>query len=244
MAEQTKIATLTHRVGIWIVALAPLLYFYFIRHVDKDVIILGAASWGFGVGLKLVLYHFIVTPLHSRLSENRVAAMNGLVSGVAEMSAALVLLMYLKTLTLDSVLAFGLAAGSIEALVVVSVPNLLSGTPLQEGVTKLERLISELPAARRFLFEGIIPIIERFFASIIHLATRGLVYVGLASGLWPLCFLSLGPFIVLDGLVTYRLLMNAESADLRGMMRAYYWMAALSLSVLATFVVLWFAILN
>lgn len=239
MAEQTKTATLTHRVGIWIVALAPLLWFYFVRHLDKDILILGAASWGFGVGLKLVLYHLIVARLHSRLSPNRVAALNGLVSGVSEMSAALVLLLYLKKLTLDGVLAFGLAAGSIEAMVVVSIPNLLSGTPLQEGVNKLEELIARLPAPRRFLFEGIIPIIERFLGSIIHMTTRGLVYVAVASGIWPIALLSLVPFVVLDGLVVYRMLMSAEEADLNGMSRAYRWMVILALGSLLLFACLW-----
>ena len=210
------------------------------RNVPFVSFIYGSGSWGFGCLLKMLVYHALIRRLrHDDSSILRISALNGLVSGVTELGLALVFFVFLKNLTFEQVVAFGIGIGTIEAYVVATASNPLKGTALESASQQLEAIVSSLPGARRLIYGYALPYAERLIATVIHVGTRGLVYVSYRSG-DPMPFaLALLVFFVADGLLGYRLLHQGKLANLTVLARTYAALLGLAAVALAGFLYYW-----
>jgi hypothetical protein len=218
---------------------AAIAYLYYLKGAAFDSFIYGSGSWGFGCILKLILYHGVVRKLrHDATSILGVSALNGLVSGVTELGLALAF--FLPVLSLWNVVAFGIGIGTIEAFLVVTSPNLLKGTALEKSADELEATVAGLSGGPRLVYSYILPFIERLIAAVIHVGTRGLVYVAyhLAN---PVPFLlALAAFVLADGVIGYRLIHQGRLSDLRVLNKTYVALAIIAVLVLAGFLIYWY----
>ncbi|MFO7609501.1 MAG: hypothetical protein R6X35_09940 [Candidatus Krumholzibacteriia bacterium] len=219
---------------------ATIAYLHLARDVPFVAFVYGSGSWGFGCILKLVLYHGIVRRLRhdpSRLLGT--SALNGLVSGVTELGVALVFFHFLPVLSFWEVLAFGVGIGTIEAFLVATPGNPLEGTALEKSSAELEATLAGLPGRRGRLYAYLLPFSERLIAAVIHVGTRGLVYVAYRlSNPLPL-LLALTAFVFVDGIIAYRLHYQGRFADLRVLKRTYIGLSMIALLVLAVFLLYW-----
>jgi hypothetical protein len=228
--SSSKQNELIAKIGIYAIMVVPIAVLYFGYRVPLKYFLLGSGSWGIGLMVKMLLYHGVIRRLPKPLPLSVTAVSNGLSSGICELGAALAVFAWFAPLTLYQVVAFGVGIGSFEAWLVASVPNLLSGTDLVSGAKKLESQIAQLAPARRRVYEILFPSMERLFASMIHVGTRALTYVFLASENLLAGLLALAVFVFVDGWLGFRLLM-APDPDLRQLWRFY---VALGLTAVIT----------
>lgn len=215
-------------------------YLHYAKGVPLKCFIYGSGSWGFGCILKLVLYHGVVRKL--RHDPSRIlgtAALNGLVSGVTELGLALIFFVFLPVLTFWELVAFGVGVGTIEAFVVATTSNPLKGTALEKSADELEAMVSRLSGGRRLAYGYVLPFTERLIAAVIHIGTRGLVYVGYrSSSLLPFA-IALTAFVLADGIIGYRLVYQGRLRDLNALNGTYLGLSIIAVLVLAAFLGLW-----
>jgi hypothetical protein len=236
----TKRNELIAKTGYIALAAAAVAYVYFAQDVRLKYFIMGSGSWGFGVMLKMILHAVVMKRLSKdALSTQKAALLNGLISGVTELGLAAIFFVYLGELTLWQVIAFGTGIGAIEAWVVATTPNLLKGTVLEEGMNTVEAAIKQLPATKRFWWERIAPIYERLCALLVHVGTRGLLYVTCRT-LNPLpALLSLAAFILLDGVLAFKVLMQPTGDHVRRLRWFYLWFSVAAIALLLLFAFFW-----
>ncbi len=215
-------------------------YLHYAKDVSFKSFVYGSGSWGFGCVLKLVLYHGMVRRL--RHDPSRIlgtAALNGLVSGIAELGLALLFFVFLPTLTFWEVVAFGVGIGSIEAFVVATTENPFRGTALERAAEEFEVAVSRLSGVPRLVYGHILPFSERVMAAAIHIGTRGLVYVGYHSRNPLPIVVALAVFLVLDGVIGYRLIHQGRLCDFRVLNKFYMGLSAIAVIIVAGFLLFW-----
>lgn len=192
--------------------------------VERRIVAYGFLAWALGVLVKLGLDQALVAPvLHPRLSPAALGVTQGLVSSVTEMGAtALVLRFALPHLSLTEAMAFG-AGAACETVLLLAVPEPLSGTPFGTHVAgEMAALRKERPG---LLFT--ICVVERTLATVLHIASRVLVYLTLRLGTPLPALAAFLTFAAVDGVAYYGLVRKwrlTEPADLR---RLYGWIAAM-----------------
>jgi hypothetical protein len=161
------------------------------------LILFGAVTWGIAVALKKPLAVQLNKWLKNS-SRTYVSASQGLLSAVLELGCAALYLWRMKGADIYSVLGFGVGAGAAEVVYVLVVGSLAKRDQ--------EREAAWAAAARESLCVRYQVPIERFFATIGHVGSRGLVYVGLHVAIPGGLILLLGAlvfFTVVDGVATY-----------------------------------------
>jgi hypothetical protein len=139
----------------------------------------GVLSYIVGVAvMKLPLYQVIVVRvLHPRLTNFWLGCSQGIVSATSELGSALLFFMFVvPDLTFVQLVGFGVAAGSVEAVVLPFLRNPFQGTPLERHA---DDILSHTNGQQGHQWLGVV---ERILASITHATTRGLVYIGLTTG--------------------------------------------------------------
>ena len=126
--------------------------------------------------------------------------MQGVVSSACEMGVALVALsLVLPGLGFWQVFGFGAGAAAIEALMMSLMKNPHAGTAVGEHVATQVANLHEAPT----WLAAAVPLAERSIATTDHIACRGLVAAGVASGrVWPMAFAFLA-FSATDGFAWY-----------------------------------------
>jgi hypothetical protein len=156
----------------------------------------GVLSYILGVSVfKMPLYHLVlVRVLHPRLTNFWLGCFQGVFSAISELGAAVLFFLFvLPELTFMQLVGFGVAAGSVEAVVLPFVRNPFQGTPLEQHAnTVLSR------AAGNRSLEWL-SVLERFMASCTHIATRSLVYFGLVTSSIVPAIIAVATFAALDG---------------------------------------------
>jgi len=219
---------------------AAIAYLYYQKGVAFDSFIFGAGSWGFGAILKLVLYHGVIRNLrHDSTSILGVSALNGLVSGVTELGLALAFFAFLPVLSLWDVVAFGVGIGTIEAHLVTTSSNPLKGTALEKSAVELEATVARQSGGRRFVYGYVLPFTERRIAAVIHVGTRGLVYVAYHSTNSLPFVIALAAFLFADGIIGYRLIHQGRLSELRVLNMTYVALSVIAVLVLAGFLLYW-----
>jgi hypothetical protein len=227
-------------VGLILPFAAGIVYLHYAKAVPFKCFVYGSGSWGFGCILKLALYHGVVRRLsHDSSHILRTSAINGLVSGVAELGLALVFFAFLPVLSFWEVVAFGVGIGTIEAFVVATTVNPLKGTALEKPADELEATVARLSGAGHLVYGYVLPFTERLIAAVIHVGTRGLVYVGYRSSNPLPLLMALAAFFVADGILGYRLIHQGRLSDLRVLNRTYVGLSAIAALALAAFLLYW-----
>lgn len=143
-----------------------------------------------------------------------------MISAVSELgAAALFFLFVVPELSVRELMAFGAAAGIVEAVVIpvmslsgVGVP---SGTPVEPTGDDWQR--SGATPAAVVLF----PMLERALTMWLHAASRALIYAGVVLGSAASVVLSFAVFAGVDGLGYYALLKKWRVLSLPVAMRFY-----------------------
>ena len=149
--------------------------------------------------LKLPLHHFVVEPiLRPRLARASLAAAHGALSALSELApAAAFLLWVVPPLTWWQLVGFGVGAGAVEAIMLPFVANPLKGTALEEHANDVFRR-SATNSAVQWL-----SVLERIWAMLLQVSTRGLVGLSVYSGNpAPACLAVVG-FGAVDGIAYY-----------------------------------------
>ena len=216
-----------------LVGVAPALWVMLARGVSPKLVLgYGAAFFIASVLLKWVLFRGVMTTrVHPRLGHVAGGVAQGGLSAACELGvAALALGLVFPDLPFWDVFGFGSAAAYTEALIVGLVGrDLHTGAPSEAHVG---RELAALERAPSWLAAGV-PFVERTIATTDHIACRGLVAAGLASGqTWPLA-LAFATFAITDGLAQYWMTRERSFADPSGALRLYTPMALTAVAAVA-----------
>ncbi len=222
------------------VGIVPVLILIAWFGVSRKIIAKGALAYAAGaVGLKLPLYHLLVVKvLHKKLSNRSLAIAQGIVSAVSELGAVLCFYLFVvPELTFAGLVGFGVASGSIEAIILPFMKNPLEGTPL-EGHAR--ETINKIPENSRVEWLGVL---ERVLASIVHTATRGLVYVSYSTGNPLPAALAVLGFASVDGRAYFAHLEKWPFEDPRVLARFYRFLASIALTLALLFLLLYYLLM-
>lgn len=207
--------------------------------VPRKIIGRGAMAYAVGaVEMKLPVYHLLVARvLHKRLSNRSLAFSQGVPSAFSELGAALgSLLFVVPELTFVELIGFGLAAGSVEAIILPFMKNPLEGTPLESHAEETGKKASENPAIQW------LGVVERILASLVHTATRGLTYISYLTGnLIPIALALVG-FASIDGRAYYAHLEKWQFDNIEVMAKFYRFPGAVACSLILLFVSLYYSL--
>ncbi len=220
-----------------LVGIVPVFIMIFFFGVSRKIIAKGAIAYAAGaVGLKLPLYHVLVVKvLHTRLSNTWLGISQGIVSACSELGASFLFFLYVvPDLTFAQLVGFGLASGSIEAIILPFMKNPLEGTPLEEHADEtLKR--SEGKGAVQWL-----GVVERIMATCIHIASRGLVYISYSTGnIFPALFAFAG-FASIDGRAYFAHLEKWRFDEIRVVGRFYRYMGTITAVMVFLFVLIFY----
>ena len=217
-----------------------ILHLHAAHGVAYDAFVFGSGSWGFAVGLKMLLYHAVIRRLpHEGAGLEWTALANGALSGLCELGMALAAFAFLGGRTFAELIAFGVGIGAIEAFVVASPGDPLRGTALGPAAAELRRTVEELRGAARLVHRDLLPVAERWAAAVFHVGSRGLVYLSYATGSALPFLLALAGFVYADGWAGYRLLHSGRLTDLAVLRRTQLGLAAAAAVLLLVFLGLW-----
>ena len=149
--------------------------------------------------LKMPLHHFVVERvLRPRLSNPALAGAQGVISGVSELSAAAAFYVFvIPELSYWQLVGFGVGAGAVEAIMLPFVFNPFKGGTLGEHADEVFRASSTHRGVQW------LSVVERIWAMLLQVSTRGLVYLSVAShNPIPAC-VALAGFSVVDGSAYY-----------------------------------------
>jgi hypothetical protein len=167
------------------------------------------------------------------LSSGTVAALHGTASAIIELGAAAIYLSALPSASLSEVLAFGAGAGSAEAAYVLALGI------IHPQVDPDELRAWMTGAAVSWCVRYAVPV-ERLFALIGHVGSRGLLYVALMQQsslalLWGMAAVLL--FALIDGVAVYGHLKQWQWHDPVICRRAHSFFAAVSITEFALMLV-------
>jgi hypothetical protein len=178
---------------------------------SKLVIGYGVLFFGGSVLLKWAVYLGVLSKhVYPSMSAGVKAVIQGLLSSACEMGAAAVAFsLVLPNLGLWQVFGFGAGAAGCEALIVSLLQNPHAGGEFGEHTAAQMAALESGP----WWLGVALPFVERGVATTAHIACRGLVAAGIASGrVWPSAIAVLA-FAVTDGFVMYGLTRKWEFAQ-------------------------------
>jgi len=206
--------------------------------VPRKIIGQGALAYAAGaVGMKLPFYHLLVVKvLHKRkLSNKSLAFSQGAVSAISELGAALAFFFFVvPDLTFAGLIGFGIAAGSVEAVILPFMKNPLEGTPLEAHAEETGKNASE---NMKIQWLGVV---ERILASVIHVGARGLTYIGYSTGNIVPVILAIAGFASVDGRAYYAHLEKWRFDNIRVLTKFYRFLGAVAFSLIVLFVSLYY----
>lgn len=191
----------------------------------------GAVTWGSAVAVKRPLAAQLNRWLKNsgRIS---LSTWQGLLSAILELGCAALYLWRVKGADIHAVLGFGVGAGAAEVVYVLVIAVLSKRDPAVEAAWAT--------AARESLCVRYQVTIERFFALIGHVGSRGLVYVALQLAMPGGAMLLLAAvvcFALVDGVATYGHLCGWNWFDPRRCRTVHLFFATVSLVELTLFLI-------
>lgn len=197
MSSLAAVCRLVAYMGVLFVAIAPVAYLTLQHRTSLSWFVLGAVTWGVGVGIKMSGWFYLQEWSKRWFSWSDLvsASCSGFWSGVTELGAAAGFLLFYPPESLLEIVAFGIGAGSIEIFFLLFVD-------LSNNSSKLRRIeeLEERPLG------ALLPlwfILERTYAMIFHTASRALVYLSLSrANLLPI-LVGLAGFTLMDGAAYY-----------------------------------------
>ncbi len=222
------------------IGLIPILILVLWFDVSRKIIGKGAIAYAVGtVALKLPLYHLVVVKfVHQKFSHKWIAVIQGIVSAFSELGAALFFFIFVvKELTFAELIGFGVAAGSIEAIILPFMKNPLEGTPLQQHSDETIKKSEENQVVQ---WMGVL---ERILASIVHIASRGLVYISYVTGNIVPIIIGLSGFALIDGRAYFAHLEKWAFDDVRVLSKFYLFLGMVALSLTTLFLFFYYLLI-
>ncbi len=222
------------------VGILPIIILMVWFDVPRKVIGKGALAYAVGaVGIKLPVYHLLVTRvLTGKLSNTWLAFSQGVISAVSELGGALGFFLFVvPELKFAELIGFGVAAGSIEAIILPFMKNPLEGTPLEAHAEETLKNASENPGIQ---WMGVV---ERILASLVHIAARGLTYISCFTGNFLPGILATIGFASIDGRAYYAYLEKWRFDDIKVLARFYRFLGAIAGSLIVLFVIFYFCLI-
>lgn len=219
------------------VGIVPIIILVLWCDVSRKVIGRGALAYAVGaVGIKLPLYHMLVAKvLHKKLSNKSLAISQGAISAFSELGAALgVFFFVVPDLTFVELIGFGIAAGSVEAIILPFMKNPLEGTPLETHAEETGKKASENISIQW------LGVAERVLASLVHTATRGLTYISYSTGNLVPIVLAIVGFASIDGRAYYAHLEKWQFDNIQVLAKFYRFLGAVACSLILLFVFLYY----
>ncbi len=198
-------------------------------------IIVGYGILAFVLGttaVKLPLHHFLVERvLRPRLTHPVLALAHGLVSGISELGAAAVFFIFVTPqLSLWQLVGFGVGAGAAEAIMLPFISNPFKGTSLGDHAGE----VFAASAGDRAI--QWLSVVERIWAMLLQVSTRGLVYLSVAGGSPVPVLAGLAGFAAVDGVVYYWHLTRVRFDSVPVLLRVHAFLAVLAAALTLTFV--------
>jgi hypothetical protein len=216
-----------------LVGIIPIVILILYFDVPRKLILgWGILSWIIGVALlKMPLYHLLVVKfLHKRLSNKWLGIIQGFVSAFSELGSAFIFFQFvLRDLSLPQLIGFGVAAGAVESIVLPFIGNPLSGTPLEKHTADMEQKTSS------DLSMQWMGVIERVIAMVIHISSRGLIYVSMIKFSILPGLIAVLTFAAVDGRAYYALLEKWALDEIRVLRKFYLYLAIIAMIQLSSF---------
>ncbi len=185
-----------------LVGIAPAIWVMAARGVSSKLVLgYGVLFFIVSVLVKWAVYLGVLSKhVHPRMGAAVGGIVQGVLSAASEMGVAVIaFLLVVPNLSPWQVFGFGAGAAALEATLVSLIQNPHAGTANGEHVAAQ---FAKIHAAAPW-FAAVLPFVERSIATTDHIACRGLVAVGVASGrVWPAA-LALMAFAATDGFVWY-----------------------------------------
>lgn len=239
--KQRKHINVLLKITLVIISVAPVLYLHQIESVPFKAFILGTGSWGIGLILKMIAHQLVLVPLQKHNSSPLVVSIiNGFISGIFELSAAAGVIFLMKdkfAFDYYSIIGFGLAIGSFESLIIAfnSGESLLKGTALEKTTEQISQQYENAKGFKQLLYYYFYPVLERVLATLIHISTRGLIFVAVFQiSLFPI-IIALVVFIIADGLLGYYFNITGKLLTNKGFFQVYIYLVLLTAFVSITF---------
>lgn len=197
-------------------------------------IIVGWGILAFIIGtaaLKVPLHIlFIERVCRPRLANGRLAAVHGLVSAACELGAAAAFFVYVvPQLTFWQLVGFGVGAGACEAIIVPFMSNPFKGSTLEQHAGEVYAA-SAGNAAIQWL-----GVVERAWAMLLQVATRGLMFLGIVSGNPLPALTAIVVFAACDGAAYYWHLRKVRFDSVPVLLRVHAYLALLAALSMSAF---------
>jgi hypothetical protein len=193
------------------VGITPAVWAMAARGVSSKLVVgYGVLFFGASVLVKWAVYYGVLSKhIYPNMSPGAKAIIQGLLSSACEMGAAAIAFnLVLRNLGLWQVFGFGAGAAGCEALIVSLLQNPHAGGEFGEHTAAQIAALESGP----WWLAAALPFVDRGVATTAHIACRGLVASGVASGrVWPIAMAVLA-FAVSDGFVMYGLARKWEFA--------------------------------
>jgi hypothetical protein len=181
--------------------------------------------------VKVPIYQSLVERvLRPRMSTVPLAAVQGVLSAISELGvAALFIVFVVPRLTWWQVVGFGVGAGACEAIMLPFISNHLKGTSLEGYMEDVGRASAGQPAVRW------LGVLERAWAMLLQVSTRGLVYLSIAGGSPAPALAAIAGFGAVDGTAYYWLLKRWRFDSLPVLIRVHIFLGAAACVMTAAF---------
>lgn len=191
-------------IGVLLVAITPVAYLILAHRVSVGWFLYGAFAWAIGITIKGIIWSALSWKWRlEHLSPGKakvVAAGSGLWSGVAELGATAAVFLWLAPppSLLAQLVAFGVGAGSLEAIYAYFLME-----NREERSRQLEEEVKELEVRSLGAYPLWGGVVERAFTTVFHVASRLLLYLSLRYTTPLPGLVALASFTILDGVAHY-----------------------------------------
>lgn len=218
-----------------LVGILPVLWLYGRHEVPLRISVgYGVLVWVAAVLLKAAVYRLVVDRMARRATGHRVTALlQGVLSASTElgMAAAFFWLMW-QPETLPELMAIGAGAGMAEAVMMPTMRNAFKGTALEAHA---DALSAGVTGNTRVQWLGVL---ERVFATMIHMSSRALVYLSIASGAFVPAIIGVCAVACVDGAGFYAHLRRWRFDDVRVLVRLEGFVGTIAAAMTGAFLVL------
>ena len=195
----------------------------------------GVLAWAGAVAAKAIIHHWVVDRAVRRGADHRAASLVlGVLSAASELGVAAAFFVFVwRPPTIAQLIGFGAGAGMAEAVMMPFITNPFRGSTLEahaDGVFTR--------SAGSALFQWF-KVLERISATLLHVSSRALVYLTIASANPAPAAVAVCGFAAVDGVAYYGLLQKWRFDQWRVLGRVHACVA--SVAILLTAALVWFA---
>lgn len=200
-----ELSGLSTLIGVLLVAIMPAILVTSFGASWK-MIGIGAAAWATAVAVKFPtskLLKHVIFKKHTQ-KKGALATLQGLLSAMTELGvAAVCYAIFFRQPSLSNLIAFGIGASSIEIFFVLALGFIEEKRCSTSAVQN-----AWIFGAKQSIWVRYMMLIERFAALLVHVGSRGLVYLGLTHLNLMLFLIPVVSFSAVDGTACYGKLAN------------------------------------